>query len=126
MLKRLVVLAVLVSLVLMPSLIFAEEMQANKPMKQVLKSRAEQAKEWLNQLNSKLQLTPEQQAKAKDILVKTLDEIKNILLDAKAKIINARVNANNQIKALLTPEQQNIFKGMRKQSETAPEVAEQK
>lgn len=90
----------------------------------MMKGKKDVVKARLNELTKDLNLTPEQQAKIKDIFIKSKQETKKVLEEAKAKVKEIKVESHEEIKALLTEEQKQKFQEIRKKHETAPKVEE--
>lgn len=78
----------------------------NQNAAKLLKSETEELEKSLN-------LTPEQKTKVNEISSKARTEIKLIVQEANLKIREIRVKANNDIEALLTPEQKEKTKQFR-------------
>lgn len=84
----------------------------NQNAAKIFKSKAEEFEKSLN-------LTPEQKTKISEIRSKARAETKLIAQEARLKIREIRVKVNNEIEALLTPEQKEKTKQFR-QKHTAP------
>lgn len=106
---------------------FANEEAKGKEVvcKDKAKKWAENAKEKLEDLTVKLNLTAEQQAQVKEILTKSKEESKAVREEAKGKIKEIRSRAHDEIAALLTAEQKEKFKDVRKECETSQKPADQ-
>ena len=74
----------------------------------------------VDELAEELNLTAEQQAKIKEILENSTEEIKGILQATKDKAKEIRVKAHDEVMNLLTQEQRDKFKVTRKKHEAAP------
>jgi hypothetical protein len=78
----------------------------------------------LNELSRELNLSPEQASKAKTVLLKSQEESAQALKEAKEKVRNSRVKANDEISALLDNQQKAKFSRLRKKHETVPKTEE--
>ena len=67
----------------------------------------------LQQLEKDLSLTPDQQTKVNDIRSKSRQDISQAIVDARAKIHDTRVKANDKIQVLLNDTQKEKFKQFR-------------
>ena len=80
-------------------------------------SKAEKFKAKLDDLTAKLTLTAEQQTQVTEILTKAKEDSKAVWVEAKGKIKEIRSKAHDVIAGLLTDEQKEKFKEVRKECE---------
>ncbi len=124
MLRRIFLIAVSALFLFSSVSCFAESMPCKGKHKEMLKEKIDKVKAKLEEMTKQLSLTPEQQAKIREILTKSHEDIKKIFEDVKKQVKDIRIKANEQIKALLIPEQKEKFKETRKSHEVAPKVEE--
>ncbi len=91
------------------SSVFAREMggKGMTQQKQMKPSPEEMIEKQVKMLTEKFNLTVEQQAKAREILTASTEEIKKIMQESREKIKEIREKDRQEIGALLTEEQKN-------------------
>jgi Spy/CpxP family protein refolding chaperone len=113
--KHLVLIAALFAIVLMAPSLFAQDTTAPAATAPAATSKPKGPDAQLADLTAKLKLTDDQQSKIGVILTDQAKKLKKSKKsaatpeDAKADAKNIRQDANSQIRALLTPDQQTIF-----------------
>lgn len=113
--------SMLLFLICFAQLALAKELDNTKP-EQKIQNRVETFKLEVEEFEKSLNLTPEQKTKINEIRSKARTEINLISQEAKLKIRDIRVKANNEIEALLTPEQKDktrLFREKHKASASA-------
>ncbi len=87
-------------------------------------SLADRVNQKLMDLTRSLDLSPEQVAKIKSILLKAQQDTSRILTEAKKAVIDALVKANDEIALTLDKGQKKSFDRLRKKYERPPKIQE--
>ena len=127
MLKRVLVFAVLLSFVVLPGFAFGQPIEEEGP-KMKRRFGEEMVQERIAELKAQLSLTPDQEAKIKDILTRVKEEGKSIIQDMNERMRELKAREKDEINAVLTEEQQAKLKegrgGMGRRSRPGPEAEE--
>lgn len=95
-----------------------------QPRQQSAAHKADRLQARINELSLQLNLSAEQVAKVKNLLLKSQEETGRVYKEAKESVRNLKVKANDEIILLLNDAQKAQFKKIRKKHETVPRIEE--